>query len=385
MKKHLIAAAVAGAFAVPAMAQVTIGGTLIYDLMNTQKVEKQDTSTAAKVTTKDTQTGFVNNPRNWTASQLQFSGTEDLGGGLKVSFVTTVDLRGEGTTGFTRDQNLALAGGFGTVRLGKFIPAAAMGYHGFSGFASTAHGSIYGVGAIAATAGDSTISPTAVAGTAGTSALFTAGSFERNTNLIQYTSPNISGLTVNVNIGQDSTDASDKGGKRETTQQGIGLGYAAGPLSAGFGMNTREMTAEGANATTNQTKVEGDLTWVGASYNLGVASISVTQVRREDKSTAASGVVTTNADVTVNGVGITVPMGAMTFNVAMYDGENKGTAAATDNTDLSGYQASVRYALSKRTTVYALIGENEIKRASGNTANASRTVSGNMIGLMHTF
>ena len=378
MKKHLIAAAVAGAFAVPAMAQVTIGGTLIYDLMSTQEVKDQ-TGTAAATTLKDTQTGFTSS-RNWTASQLQFSATEDLGGGLKVSAVTTVDLRGEGTTGFTRDQNLALSGGFGTVRLGKFIPASAMAFHGFSGAGSTTVGSFYGLGvgtAQTATALATGVYVTTAAST--TTGTLVGGSFERNSNLIQYTSPNLSGLTVNVSMGQNTNDTTATASKTETKQQGISVGYAAGPLSAGVGTNTRDIKAENAAGS------EAELTWIGASYDLGVARVSATQVMREGSSVPLTGAKVKADDFTITGIGVTVPMGAMTFAVSMYDGENKASAATTDNLDLSGYQASVRYALSKRTTVYALIGENEIKRASGNTTGTARTVSGNMIGLMHTF
>jgi predicted porin len=242
-----------------------------------------------------------------------------------------------------------------------------MAYHGFSGIASTTTGSVYGIGT-----GSAMI------------AAAPGGSFERNSNLIQYTTPSMSGLTANVSIGQNSTDVSTTAGKTETTQQGLSVSYAAGPLSAGVGMNTREIGAEGASATASGAKVEADLNWVGASYNLGVAVVSVANVTREDSDIAAvTGVKTKARDVSVTSLGVTVPMGAMTFNVGMYDGEDKGGASATDNTDMSGYQASVRYALSKRTTVYALIGENEIKRK--NVAGASKTTSGNMIGLMHTF
>jgi predicted porin len=377
MKKHLIAAAVAGAFAVPAMAQVTVSGVLIYDLLNTQEIKDQ-TGPAAATTLKDTQTGYVGG-RSWTASQLSFAGAEDLGGGLTASFVTNVDLRPATGGLFTRDQNLALSGGFGTVRVGRFIPASAMGFHGFSGAATTTVGSIYGLGVglmeTAAGAANGT------GGGAGTyTAQLTGGSFERNANLVQYTSPNISGLTVNVSVGQDTSDASATASKRELKQQGIGVSYAAGPLSAALGTNTRDNKAEALAGS------EAELTWIGASYNLGVAVVSATQVKREGSTIAAgTGVKTKADDFTINAVGVSVPMGAITFAASMYDGENEASAATTDNVDLSGYQASVRYALSKRTTVYAVIGENEVKRASGNTGGISRTVSGNMIGLMHSF
>lgn len=368
MKKHLIAAAVAGAFAVPAMAQVTVSGTLIYDLINNQETETTAAGATAATKVKESATGYIGG-RSWTASQISFSGSEDLGGGLKASFVANVDLRNEATSGWgvSRDQNLALEGGFGTVRIGRFINASGMAYHGFSGFASTTFGSIYGVG----TGG-------------GFIAAAPGGSFERTSNQIQYTTPTMSGLSANVSVGQNSNDASATAGKAETTLQGLSVRYSAGPLSAGVGMNTKEISAEGASATASGAKVEADLNWVGVSYNLGIAAVSVTNVTREDTNIAAgTGVKSKATDASVTSVGVTVPMGAMTLSAAMHDGDDKGSAAATDNTDLSGYQVSLRYALSKRTTVYAVMGEAEIKRT--NAAGASKTTSGAGLGLMHTF
>jgi len=371
MKKHLIAAAVAGAFAVPAMAQVTLSGTLIYDPLNLQKVETQAGAAAAN-RVKDNDTGFIG-ARSWTASQLQFSGTEDLGGGLRASFVTTLDLRNEGAAGsahFNRDQNLAFSGGLGTVRLGRFIPASAMAWHGFSGAASTTVGAFYNVG----TGGAGNTQNAALAG----------GSFERNSNQIQYTTPTMSGFTINANIGQNKDTNSGLLGKAETKQQGLSIGYAQGPLSVGIGANQREVYTVG-TATVNGTSEESDLNWVGASYDFGVARVSATQVRRDGSTVSAASVKTKANDMTVNGIGVSVPMGAMTFAVSVYNGEDKATVAADDNLDLSGYQASVRYLLSKRTSVYALLGQQKITRAGGNTAGTNRTTSGNMVGLMHTF
>lgn len=406
MKKHLIAAAVAGAFAVPAMAQVTVSGVLLYDLLQDTKITSQ-TAALAATTQKISETAAING-NSWTASQIQFSGTEDLGGGLRASFAATVDLRGHAGWVTTRDQNLALSGGFGTIRVGRFVPASAMAFHGYSGAASTTFGSIYGLG-----------TATTTAGAGGNQLNFgggqTGGNFERNNNLIQFTSPNISGLTVNLSIGRNSNDASNAtAGKAETTQQGLSATYVAGPLSVGAGMNEREESREvaaagtvcasaatgatsvaatctapnislGASSAVTQQTIESSLNWVGASYNLGFASISATQVRREDETKPAAGAVTKNADLTVNSIGVSVPMGAITFAASVYDGENEASAAANDNLDLSGHQASVRYALSKRTTVYALIGENKVKRASGNTAGTTRKQTGSIVGLMHSF
>jgi predicted porin len=389
MKKHLIAAAVAGAFAVPAMAQVTVSGTLIFDPLNTQKVKTQ-AGTAASANTKDSQTSYIG-ARSWTASQLQFSGSEDLGGGLRASFVTTLDLRNEGAAGtahFNRDQNLALSGGFGTVRLGRFVPASAMAWHGFSGAGSTTAGAFYSLG-------------TGGAGNTQNAALV-GGSFERNSNQIQYTTPTISGFTFNVSFGEDKTDISTQDGKRETKQRGISATYAAGPLSFGLGTNEREGEIEAADAVAPVTatssangvlgtaavansKTESGLDWLGASYDLGVARISVAHVMREGSNITAAGVNTKANDMEITGLGVSVPMGAMTLRASAYDGKNKLTVATDDNLDLSGYQVSVVYSLSKRTSAYALIGEHKIKRATGNTAGTARTTSGSIIGLMHSF
>jgi predicted porin len=136
-------------------------------------------------------------------------------------------------------------------------------------------------------------------------------------------------------------------------------------------------------AADTTTKIDGKLTYFGASYNLGVASLSVTNVSRKDETTA-SGVKTVNSDLSVNALGVSVPMGAITLNASMYQGENDLAGAASD-TELSGHQLSARYALSKRTTVYALMGENKIKRDSGNTTGANRKETVNTIGLLHTF
>jgi predicted porin len=360
MKKHLIAAAVAGAFAVPAMAQVTISGSLDYAVLGNGKVTSSTSNTSGNSATKSSSTASLN---QWTTNQVVISGTEDLGGGLSAGFTINSHVNGGSGLG-SRDTNVFLSGGFGTVRVGRFVPAAGNGFHGFSGAASTAVGSIYHVNAA---------SPTSVRfGT------FSAGNMERNDNQVQYTSPSISGLTINANYGTSSSDTDATAGKAETSQQGFTLAYAAGPLSLGAGMTDRSVKTE-----SNAANQDGTLTYFGAAYDLGMAKITFVNVSREDETTAA-GVKTKGADLSINSFGVSVPMGAMTLAASMYQGDND-LAGATSDTELSGYQASVRYALSKRTTVYALIGENTIKRDGAASTTGARKETGNMIGLLHTF
>jgi len=404
MKKHLIAAAVAGAFAVPAMAQVTVSGVVDVSGVYGNKVTDVSASDVT-TTTKSINTGSLN---PWTTSQIVISGTEDLGGGLRASFFLASGIAGaavgeggelgasaEGRRqGFMdRDRNLSLAGGFGTVRLGRFIPAAAMGYHGFSGAATASQGSLYPLAHPVSAAANRV-----VVGSAG------AGSFERQEMQLQFTSPTISGFTLNVNYGTNSRDLSAELDKGEITQLGVHLGYSAGPLSFGIATNNRTVmtentmyplaTSTSSNAVTNtqttaSTRVDrkGDLDWVGASYDFGAARLSATHVQRKDTAGAGGAARSTATDAKATGLGISVPLGAITLAGSVYQGTDKRAATgATDDMKLTGNQVSVRYALSKRTTVYGFVGTNEVKRdGSANTATATRKESGNAIGILHTF
>jgi predicted porin len=78
-------------------------------------------------------------------------------------------------------------------------------------------------------------------------------------------------------------------------------------------------------------------------------------------------------------------MGAFTFGASTYTGKNKVSADADDNTKLSGNQISVRYALSKRTYLYALNGTNKIKLDSGNTTGDAYKFTATSLGVVHSF
>ncbi len=334
----------------------------------------------------------------WTASEVRIAGSEDLGGGLKASFAIASGIGSvpdAGQTGFAdRDRFLQLDGGFGSVRIGRFVPTAGMGFHGFSGAATTSTaGTLYGIGNASTTAGGATHRGLFAGGI--------AGSFERNANNVQYTSPNFNGFSVSANYGTSSTDVGATGfdGKTETRISGLGVSYSAGPLRVAAGMNERKGKVEAnpgaaitvfgdtlvASANTAQSSTKADLDWIGASYDLGVATVMLTHVKRKDTSTTAAGVTTTNGDIKTNAFGVSVPMGAFTVNASMYRGKNNLTSAGTDDTKLNGHQLSVRYALSKRTVVYAAMGENKVKRSGGNTTGVAGKFTSNNIGLMHSF
>jgi predicted porin len=363
--------------AASAQSSVSLSGLLDYSVGNGEITTQ--TGSSAATTVKANNTGAQN---VFSTGQVSISGTEDLGGGLKASFVINTGIAGASSFA-DRDTFVSLAGGFGNLRVGKFAPAAATGFHALSGSPSTAVGSIYGM----------TSSGTTAAARFGV----TTTNFERNANNVQYTSPSFSGLTLNANYGTNTSDSSLLLGKADTTQTGLSATFVNGPLIVAAGINSKGLDAEAVSAVASDiestpmvlgvvakaaTQIKSDLNWVGASYKMGAATLYASHVMREDKNTVAA---TTLNDVNVTTLGVAVPMGAYTFNASTYTGKNDVTSSATDNTKLSGYQISARYALSKRTSAYALIGENQIKRDSGNTGGAAFKETVTAFGLIHSF
>jgi len=396
----LAAVAVTGA----AFAQnVTISGNLNFSAFGNDKTATQTGPAAAATTAKTVGTGSQN---GWTASQISFAGTEDLGGGLKASFTLNQNVNAGAVGMGDRDTNVALMGGFGTVRMGRFVPAAASGFHAFTGARTTNQaGSLYGSLLGAGTAQVGTV---------------VGGSFERQPAVLQYTSPSFSGVTVNASYGKNGTDASATAGDANTTQTGLSISYAAGPLSIAAGTNQRKTGSEAvagraatggcvdledANAALTTPlicptgtfrigtdgaaavpagAVKAKLNWVGASYNLGVATVMASSIRRTGDTEATGAATVRNTDIKTNAIGVAVPMGAYTLGASTYSGKNNQGTGAADDLKLSGHQLSVTYAMSKRTTVYAAMGENKTKRSGANVGATSKRTS-NAIGLMHSF
>lgn len=348
MKKHLIAAAVAAAVAVPAAAQVKISGTID---INVYGQTKATTEATTPVTTKTTDTG---NDNGFATPELVFSGSEDLGGGLKAGFKFSAAIAAGDIDAGDRDQFISLGGGFGAARFGRFTPASEGILAKFGGGGTTSQmGSIDSNGSL-------------------WTARTAAGDFGRGDNVIEYKSATFSGLQVTASYKLDKTSTSGTSTvQTNANQQDISVTYKAGALEAAVSMASRE------NQTNSTTKSETEMDVVGASYNLGMAS--VTAVYSNLKADTSS--VQTN-QAKIYGVGFTLPLGATTLKAMMYDGEDKMAGGADGIVNLDGYQISAVYTLSKRTSLYAVTGLSESDDAD--TVNKAKNSSYGL-GIVHKF
>jgi predicted porin len=87
----------------------------------------------------------------------------------------------------------------------------------------------------------------------------------------------------------------------------------------------------------------------------------------------------------MNAFGVSVPVGAMTLTASTYSGTDaRNAGVATDDMKLSGNQFSLSYPMSKRTRLYAVVGENNVKRDAGSTAATSKSTA-TSVGLVHSF
>lgn len=336
-KKTLVAAAALLALVGAAHAQVKVYGSVeaafgSFEAAHTQGASERKTQ--------------VQSGRMMT-SFLGFSGSEDLGGGLKAEFALesflatdTGEAGGVNTAnkagGFwSRGSFVALTGGFGKVALGQYDnPLFTSGYtynpFGSSmAFSPTMRHTYYNQGAV----GQS------VSGVG-----FDTGFV----NSITYETPNLSGFTA---VAQFSP--------KESTAAGAGNSYSvSGTYSAGpFGATLTYVKSGIATAYDADEKVVG----LGTSYDFGALKAfgQYTTV----KQTSA----TANKD-TIYQLGVSVPVSDKGAILASFGKvQNKLTVGGAKESD-TVFSLGYDYNLSKRTDVYAVFSNNQhTTKVSGQT------------------
>jgi predicted porin len=293
MKKHLIAAAVAGVLAAPAMAQVTMYGIVEAGIGST--------STSGSTST----TGVVDSTVN--TSRLGFKGSEDLGGGMSAIF--GLEARLDPQTGdvdeakknsfFERGAYVGLSGGFGTVKIGK------LDHQGGENNDATVFGN---VGLI--------------------SGSVEIGSDRNNT--IDYTTPAMGGFKLNIAHSLKDNGNSDA----DNTHDGITTYQISGAVGS---VNIKVGGGEEKEVNGTKTKVMG----VSAGTSIAGAKVGVSYQTAEVAS----------VDRTFTGVNAAVPLGGALTGYGVFGKYDVDGSTSTDSTATT---IALGYALSKRTTVYGL-------------------------------
>lgn len=272
------------------------------------------------------------------SSRLGFRGQEDLGGGLKASFVLEADIAADTGTGvttpfvgwssadnktpsangglqFNRVSVVGLSGNWGAITAGRNYTPTFLVDFAYDPFAQN------GVGASLITLTSVFFNP--------------AGSVNhlRASNLVSYTSPASStGLNFMLSMAPSETSSTVA---KEGGFTGSKIGYAKGPLMADVAWSKTKLVASGDIKTTS----------VGASYDLGKIKPMMEYSRDE---LGAAGANAVKKGVLV---GATAPLGQGQARISYSKVEKVADNATAGN--VTQVAVGYVYNLSKRTALYA--------------------------------
>lgn len=341
MKKTLLAlAAIAASSAAFAQSSVTLYGVVDLSLENV-KGDKSVTKVSSS---------------NLSSSRLGFKGTEDLGSGLKANFqlesAVSADTGAVSGNFFSRQSWVGLAGGFGDLRLGR---------------TDTPIGDIAGNVLSAQAYDDLKI--------VGTRA---GNDYRRASNAITYFLPAlVPGLTASLqySTGTGTPTAGEVAGSSEGRGYGLGVKYAAGPLSAGIGYQYAKDETAG---TAVRNKANATLAYAGVDF--GAAKVTA-YYNAETGDTAR---------LKVYGAKVAVPF-SPEFSLiagASIARNIDGVKEAGDNAEIVTIKGI--YSLSKRTSVYGMFTNVNNNLASTadvgeEVATAGKVARGLAVGINHKF
>lgn len=245
-------------------------------------------------------------------NHVAFSGSEDLGNGLKAGFLlltrfesTGGQMTRPGSSGTMFEiANLNLSSSMGTVELGRTVDA-------FWG---------NGIAAYDVTGGSNVGSAVSSVLNLRTSKIFVD-------NSIKYVSPSINGVTVAATYVVDTSTTGATIASATKGDYSVTANYAAGQIGVGAGYMKSDL-AKGY--------------FVGAGYDAGVAKINAVYQNAQD---------TAGATLRNMGVNTAVPLsGELTLTAGYYKDSGAGTFLQGEGTST---QAGLIYALSKRTKLFA--------------------------------
>jgi len=278
------------------------------------------------------------------ATQIKFSGTEDLGGGLKATFALAQRLSPEsgnndGTLNtrptFQGESTVGLAGNFGAVKLGRQLTALQGPVN------ATDPWGTWTVGSTANLASGYTTDPVAN----------TDGAGAGRTDAITYASPVFAGFSGAVSLGLKNSQALPGAAVQAKNLGSIWLSYANGPIMIGGGYE--------------QNRRDDEVAAILGTYDLGVVKLGAGYSQVD--TVAIAGEKRKNWNLMA-----TAPLGAFTVKAGYNTTKAEGTEIKTKKMGIGG-----EYALSKRTYLYTTYGRTK--------TDGVASTNGFDIGLNHSF
>jgi predicted porin len=355
MKKSLLALAVLGAFAGVASAQSSV---TVYGIVDEAVGHIDNGGKSVNALVSGTN----------ASSRIGFKGVEDLGNGLKTSFVLEQGFNADDGTSATSTQSFSrlayvgLGGGFGEVRLGKQNTQIKTALSQIDPFETS--GLVNAISFFGATSG----LPATVPGNPIP---------ERVQNQLTYTSNVYGGFSgsIGYTFGEQAGDSS------AGRSYGAQLGYVNGPLNVQFGYNDQDQsTASPANVEQSTTKIA----FLGATYDFGVVKLHAAYGEKKYD-------LVTGSDIKVKAglIGATVPFGASKVRAEYIRNDDN-----RDGRDNNVIALSYSYSLSKRTTLYttyARVNNDNLSAVGFGTTNgataivADQNTSAFVVGVQHNF
>ncbi len=360
MKKSLIALAALSAFATAAQAQSSV---TVYGIIDTGYNSLENNVSGTKTTTK----GVVAGAGEASSSRLGFRGTEDLGGGLKATFVVEGGMAQTAAFSFDRAYWVGLENAkLGELRIGRqdsFVRSVWLGADQLAAANVAGNLAHNGNGAGAATTSH------------------TARSVAAN-----YFTPRMSGVQLSAGLMQANTETTTTA-KNGTGSQ-FGLNYVAGKFTAAvaqakFTQNLATGTGlfadgDGSDSTSfgipTVAAIAGKVKELGAaaSYDLGVAKVAYIYNDRD---------IATGEQRKSHALSASIPVSAKLVARLGYGFGDVAASESATKYDIKGMQAALNYNLSKRTTAYAIYGD-EKRETSATAQTKSKEYS---VGVRHSF
>jgi len=426
MKKSLVAlAALAATGAV--MAQSTVYGILDIGYFN-----KQASNGDGAMRWKQNGVG----EGGQSSGRLGFRGTEDLGGGMKASFLTehailatsanglqlrngTTGVQYEGlsgtdsatrgvgglgaySNGTNRQTYVGLEGAnWGSVRVG-YMYTAFYEISTLGGYTNTSEGAIGG--AIGHLWGNLVVGGT-------------------RANGIKYDSPRMNNFGVSLQMGSgagrestefgtSATNTADGQVLNKQARTSIKIDYIDGPLMLVYantrmdnqlGATTAGTTGGAVNftgsigSTTNRAAVTAQTNsnianQFAGSYDFGVVKLGLT-VNRITRNVSVADTVTAGTasaltavgdyNMDSNAVSFNMPMGKLSISGGMSTAN--AASSGTTHADWASRQLGVRYDLSKRTNIYGFMGTSTNNAPEAQLTGTLKEMTGTVVGVRHDF